>query len=403
MTQLLVDIGTYEIKIKWVGLEEIRTFPNALIFSTKTREFSGGSAAKSLSLLPTDRIQRPLQNKMIVDFLLLKKVLLANFEAIPPTVRGSAEVVFTSNPFFPPKFISDIVQLFIDLGFKSATPVDPFIGIVEVYKQRSKDFLQAQFPGYDSDLKGFFKAVFSAYIEGDDTILKWNDKTLKFSEEDYHHVRKHTIMVESKIAVVLDIGHHGVWAVPVKNGKVMLESIRRGNIGGLVVSNLLADIVTYKQVDIRSATNTIDDMKKKCCYVAENPKEDFDKETTITYNLSTNALIPNEEGATNDQAVTLGNERFVAPEVFFTPTLHQLDAEPSVGEVLGAALDSIENEDDRAFAGAVVCAVGGTCNMRGFYTRLERDIAHHTKTPSFLHCVMPEKTPVQSLQYSKPV
>ena len=84
--------------------------------------------------------------------------------------------------------------------FHPSHHVTAFIGIVEVYKQRSKDFLQAQFPGYDSDLKGFFKAVFSAYIEGDDTILKWNDKTLKFSEEDYHHVRKHTIMVESKIA-----------------------------------------------------------------------------------------------------------------------------------------------------------------------------------------------------------
>lgn len=118
-------------------------------------------------------------------------------------------------------------------------------------------------------------------------------------------------------------------------------------MGGKLLTNYLKELLSYRQMNLMEETYVVNEMKETACYVSLDRQRDMavarqhGPRNTISclyvlpdYSTITKGYIKGR-GATEpaaaraqqpgqptaEQAVMLGNERFMVPEVLFTPSL----------------------------------------------------------------------------------
>lgn len=75
---------------------------------------------------------------------------------------------------------------------------------------------------------------------------------------------------------IVDSGFSLTHVVPTKHGNAIVSAIRRINIGGKLLTNLLKETVSYRQWNMRDEYFIINEVKEKVCFVTT----DFDKKIT---------------------------------------------------------------------------------------------------------------------------
>jgi actin len=104
--------------------------------------------------------------------------------------------------------------------------------------------------------------------------------------------------------------------VHVYGGLALKNTISRADIAGRGLTDHLAKILSDKGHTFATATEKelVRDMKEKLCYVAL----DFEQETqTARQSPSSERSYDLPDG----QAITIGHERFVTPEILFRPDM----------------------------------------------------------------------------------
>jgi len=167
--------------------------------------------------------------------------------------------------------------------------------------------------------------------------------------------------------VVVDSGDGVTHIVPVYEGYSLEAQTRRIDVAGRdVTKNLIRLLLLRGYAFNRTADfETAKEIKEKLCYVAYDLEMEnrLAEETTIT---EQKYKLP------DGRVITLGRERYMAPECLFQPGLMDKDC-MGMGEAL---FDSIEgcSPDVRGTLRSHIVLSGGTTMYPGLPTRLEKDM-----------------------------
>lgn len=121
---------------------------------------------------------------------------------------------------------------------------------------------------------------------------------------------------------VLDSGDGVTHVIPVYNGIVQNENIKRLNVAGRHVTQYLTKLLMLRGYSFNSSADfeTVREIKEDLCYVSINIKKERElaKETTV---------LDKEYQLPDGQTIIVGRERFEAPEILMQPSLLELEDE----------------------------------------------------------------------------
>ena len=63
---------------------------------------------------------------------------------------------------------------------------------------------------------------------------------------------------------------HNKQIIPFIDGKVILEAVKRVNVGGKLLTNLLKENISFRQVNVQDCTYLVNQIKEKFCYCSLN-------------------------------------------------------------------------------------------------------------------------------------
>lgn len=173
---------------------------------------------------------------------------------------------------------------------------------------------------------------------------------------------------ERTTGLVVDIGSTCTRVVPVVDGKCISNAISRVEIGGDHVTSYLMDrlggkISARDQFELREI---LQDIKEKLCFVAC----DF---AQLSAHAETDNEIDQYYHLPGGDAITLGVDRFRAPEVLFQPDELGLDC-PGIQMAVENSIRLCPGEIQNTLCSNIVLS-GGTTLLPGMADRLHSEVA----------------------------
>jgi actin-related protein 6 len=164
--------------------------------------------------------------------------------------------------------------------------------------------------------------------------------------------------IDEECQLILDSGFSFTYAVPIFGGLPMSHAATRIDIGGKLLTNLLNEIISYKEYNLTGETLLVNDIKEQLCYVSTEFDTDLkkchEKEPEILkeyvlpdYNQTTKGYSRdfNPENRGSEQVITMGNPRFTVPEVLFNPNdigIHQAGIPEMVSQCIEKCPDAMQ-------------------------------------------------------------
>ncbi|TNV84523.1 hypothetical protein FGO68_gene9447 [Halteria grandinella] len=212
--------------------------------------------------------------------------------------------------------------------------------------------------------------------------------------------------------LVVDSGFSFTYGLPFFDSKPMRYAATRLDVGGKLLTNLLNEQISYKEVNLQGETHLVNDMKEQLSYVAKDFQEEMDicqqkvnpivKEFVLPdykgvkkgYPRDPVTFLSLEEqllaqkaaqqeqdeyagagrkiGLSTDQAVRIGSERFSVPEVLFHPSDIGIN-EAGLPEMINQVISKCPKPMERPLYANIVIA-GGNAHIKGIRERLELDM-----------------------------
>ena len=76
-------------------------------------------------------------------------------------------------------------------------------------------------------------------------------------------------------ALVVDVGYSWITVTPIYNYVPVAAAVRRIDVGGKVMSNWLAELVSYRHINMYDDVYLVNDMKEKLCHVSADVVADL--------------------------------------------------------------------------------------------------------------------------------
>uniref|UniRef100_A0A803SKU3 Actin like 9 n=1 Tax=Anolis carolinensis TaxID=28377 RepID=A0A803SKU3_ANOCA len=160
--------------------------------------------------------------------------------------------------------------------------------------------------------------------------------------------------------LVVDTGYATTHTVPVHEGYNLPHAAERMDVAGNNVTSYLMDLLKDKGYYLDDEMlPVVEDIKHKCCYVALD--SDTEPEYSVDYHLP------------DGQVITLGEERFLCPELLFHPP--DTPELPLVGipDMALRSLSKVPDECKKDMCDNVLLC-GGSSLFDGFEERFTRDV-----------------------------
>lgn len=223
----------------------------------------------------------------------------------------------------------------------------------------------------------------------------------EYGFEQYHRTEAANLVAWSSgqcldACLVVDAGFNATHVTPVLFGQVHEPGIRRVNVGGKTMTNLLKETVSFRHYNMMDETYIINRVKEKVCFVSQ----DFDKDLDLakkTKSLQVEYALPDykttklgyvvdrkQHDISELQTLKLGNERFTMPEILFDPSIIDLQ-QSGLCETIAESIQASPKEF-RSLLCSNIVIVGGCAKLPGFQSRLEKDLRplipseYHMKT-----------------------
>ncbi|KAF7309255.1 hypothetical protein MIND_00295800 [Mycena indigotica] len=187
--------------------------------------------------------------------------------------------------------------------------------------------------------------------------------------------------------LIVDSGFSFTHVVPVMQGRIVWNAVKRLDVGGKLLTNHLKELVSFRQWNMMDETYIMSHVKETCCFVSADFKADLE---TCRHGGKNNSIIreyvlpdltklktgrlraPDDIPLESDQVLTMGNERFAVPEVLFRPDDIGMD-QVGLPETIAASI-ALLPDDLRGLFWANIGLVGGSTKFPGLCERLSREL-----------------------------
>jgi actin-related protein 6 len=220
--------------------------------------------------------------------------------------------------------------------------------------------------------------------------------------------------------LVVDSGYTQTTVTPVLYGRPVHSAIRRLDLGGKQLTNYLKELISLRHFSIMDEPHLASQIKEDACFVSHEFKLDLDSTWKATAKHKSSAsdattdiiqeyvlpdyvnthrghLRPYDPArhtaaaklARSEEIFALGNERFVVPELMFSPSDIGI-AQAGLPEVVVQSLSTLPVGLWPGMLANVV-VVGGNAKLPGFVQRLEDDLRALTPADCMLRVRYPEE------------
>ncbi|TFG04596.1 MAG: actin, cytoplasmic 2 [Promethearchaeota archaeon] len=166
---------------------------------------------------------------------------------------------------------------------------------------------------------------------------------------------------------VIDIGDGVSHIVPIFEGFALSHAIEKIDLAGRDITTYLQRMLRQRGVSLISSAEKeiVRDIKEKLCYVAMDPEKEMLLSKKVA-GMEKSFMLPDGE------TISVGVERFLAPEVFFNPSVvgKELDA---LDDVVVGAINECDVDLRRDLYSNIVLS-GGSTMFPGIKERLTKEI-----------------------------
>ena len=216
---------------------------------------------------------------------------------------------------------------------------------------------------------------FDAFFKTSGQSMLWEFAKDYFQEEG----------IDDEWQLILDSGFSFTYAVPIFGGMPIKHACTRIDIGGKLLTNLLNEIISYKEYNLTGETLLVNDIKEQLWYVSNEFNTDLEKWRLKDPDTLKEYVLPDYSTTTqgykrdfdpnrvsNEQIITMGNSRFTVPEALFNPNninIHQAGIPEMISQCINKCPEAMENLLYRN-----IILTGGNANFTGFAERIDHEI-----------------------------
>ncbi|KAI2627639.1 actin-domain-containing protein [Hypoxylon sp. NC1633] len=228
----------------------------------------------------------------------------------------------------------------------------------------------------------------------------------------------------AEILLLIDSGYSHTTITPILRGRPIHPAIRRLDVGGKLLTNYLTRLLSLRHYDMRNETYIVNEMKEAACYISLDFKGDLDRtwkgtkgerrEDYLTGGgVAKDYVLPDfhtrskgivrdfaplqasksrkfaagQASESNEDVLTLRNERFAVPELLFHPSDIGI-RQPGIADLV---MQSLRVLPIGLWPGLLsnIIVVGGNSLFAGFVERLQKEIVQLVPDECFVRVARP--------------